>query len=45
MIKIIQVDRHTIVQILGGLMNKPDLLNETDKYLLEPSDFSKQLDI
>lgn len=25
-------------------MNKPDLLNETDKYLLEPSDFSKQLD-
>ena len=44
MIKIIQVDRHTIVQILGGLMNKPDLLNETDKYLLEPSDFSKQLD-
>lgn len=25
-------------------MNKPDLLNETDKYLLDPSDFSKQLD-
>lgn len=44
MSKIVQVDRHTIVQILGGLMNKPDLLNETDKYLLEPSDFSKQLD-
>ena len=44
MSKIVQVDRHTIVQILGGLMNKPDLLNETDKYLLEPSDFSRQLD-
>lgn len=42
--KIIQVDRHTIIQILGGLMNKPDLLNETDKYLLEPGDFSQQLD-
>ena len=44
MIKIIQIDRHTIVQVLGGLMNKPDLLNETDKYFLEPSDFTKQLD-
>lgn len=42
--KIIQADRHTIIQILGGLMNKPDLLNETDRYLLEPGDFSQQLD-
>lgn len=40
----IQVDRHTIIQVLGSLMNKPELLSETDKYLLEPADFSFQLD-
>lgn len=40
----IQVDRHTIVQILGGLMNHPDLLNETDKYNLTPEDFPNSLD-
>lgn len=40
----IQVDRHCIIQILGSLMTKPELLSETDKYLLEPSDFNLQLD-
>lgn len=40
----IQIDRHTIIQVLGGLMNRPDLLNDTDKYRLEPSDFPTQLD-
>ena len=25
-------------------MNKPDLLSETDKYFLEPGDFTQQLD-
>lgn len=40
----IQNDRHTIIQVLGCLMNKPILLSETDKYLLEPGDFNLQLD-
>lgn len=40
----IQVDRNTIIQILGGLMQKPELLSDIDKYLLEPSDFSNPLD-
>lgn len=40
----IQVDRGTIVQILGSLMAKPDLLADVDKYQLEPTDFSQQLD-
>ena len=40
----IQVDRHTVIQVLGSLMNNPMLLSETDKYLLEPLDFNYQLD-
>lgn len=40
----IQADRHTVIQIIGSLMNNPMLLSETDKYLLEPSDFNYQLD-
>ena len=40
----IQIDRHTIIQVLGGLMNHPDLLNETDKYNLTPEDFPNSLD-
>lgn len=40
----IQIDRHTIIQVLGGLMNHPDLLNETDKYNLAPEDFPNSLD-
>lgn len=40
----IAADRHTIIQVLGGLMNRPDFLNDVDKYCLEPSDFSTQLD-
>lgn len=40
----IQIDRHTIIQVLGSLMNNPMLLSETDKYLLEPLDFNYQLD-
>lgn len=40
----IKVDRHTVIQILGGLMNKPELLNDVDKYRLEISDFSTSLD-
>lgn len=37
-------DRNTIVQVLGSLMNQPNLLNDSDKYRLEPSDFPMQLD-
>lgn len=40
----IQIDRHTIIQVLGGLMNHPDLLNETDRYNLAPEDFPNSLD-
>lgn len=40
----IVADRNTIIQVLGSLMNKPELLSDTDKYLLEPMDFSQQLD-
>lgn len=40
----IQVDRHTIVEVFGSLMTKPALLDETDKYLLEVSDFHEPLD-
>ena len=40
----IRVDRHTIIQVLGGLMNKPDLLSDTDKYRLEVSDFPTTMD-
>lgn len=40
----IQIDRHTIIQVLGSLMNHPDLLNETDKYNLAPEDFPNSLD-
>ena len=40
----ISVDRKTVIQILGSLMSRPELLNDIDKYHLEPSDFSVQLD-
>lgn len=40
----IQIDRHTVIQVLGGLMNRPDFLNDIDKYNLVPNDFPTQLD-
>lgn len=40
----IEIDRYTVIQVLGSLMNHPDLLNETDRYNLEPTDFPKTLD-
>lgn len=40
----IQVDRHTIIQIFGSLMQQPDLLNNIDKYCLDITDFSEPLD-
>lgn len=40
----ISVDRKTIVQIFGGLMLRPELLSDIDKYQIEPSDFSQPLD-
>lgn len=40
----IKIDRHTILQVLGGLMNKPELLNDIDKYRIELSDFPTSLD-
>lgn len=40
----IKVDRHTIIQILGSLMNKPSLLDDVDKYRLEITDFHTTFD-
>lgn len=40
----IQADRKTVMQVFGGLMSKPELLSDTDKYQLEPSDFDLRLD-
>lgn len=40
----LKIDRHVIIQVLGGLMNKPDFLSDTDKYRLELSDFPNSLD-
>lgn len=37
-------DRKTIVQIMGSLMSKPELLSDIDKYQLEPTDFVQQMD-
>lgn len=36
----VKVDRKTVIQILGSLMIKPSLFDETDKYQIEPSDFN-----
>lgn len=40
----IKIDRHTIIQILGSLMATPDILSETDRYLIEVGDFPNTLD-
>lgn len=40
----VTIDRRTIIQILGSLMSNPSLLNDTDKYQLEPNEFPQQVD-
>lgn len=40
----IECPRNVVIQILGCLMEKPDILNNMDKYHLEPSDFPHQID-
>lgn len=40
----LKIDRHVVIQVLGGLMNKPEYLCDTDKYRLEISDFPNALD-
>lgn len=40
----VEVDRNTIIQIFGSLMNNPNLLSDIDKYQIMPTDFSKELD-
>lgn len=37
-------DRRTIIQVLGSLMCRPEILGDVDKYQLDPTDFSQQLD-
>jgi replicative DNA helicase len=41
---VIKIDRHTVIQVLGGLMNHPEFLNDIDKYRFELSDFPTSLD-
>lgn len=38
------VDRNTMLQIFGSLMDKPTLLSDTDKYQLSSTDFNVILD-
>lgn len=40
----IQVDRNTIIQIFGSLMQNPRLLDDTDRYKIETNQFQKTLD-
>lgn len=40
----VNIDRRTVIQILGSLMNNPSLLSDTDKYQIEPNEFPQQLD-
>ena len=40
----VKVDRNTVLQILGSLMNNPEYLNDTDKYRIELTDFPTSLD-
>ena len=40
----IKIDRHTVIQVLGGLMQDPGLLSEADRYTIEINDFPNTLD-
>lgn len=40
----ISPDRRTVIQILGSLMHRPEFLNDTDRFQLEPSDFVAPID-
>lgn len=40
----IQIDRHTVIQVLGGLMQKPSLLSNLDEFVFEVNDFPHTLD-
>lgn len=40
----IKIDRHTVIQVLGGLMQNPGLLSEADRYTIEINDFPNTLD-
>ena len=40
----IQVDRHTMIQILGSLMKKPEILSDVDKYCFDVDQFNNPLD-
>ena len=38
------VDKETIIQVLGGIMQRPDLLAEKDRYSLTPDDFPSKFE-
>lgn len=40
----IQNDRHTIIQIFGTLMSKPEILSDVDKYIFDVNEFNVPLD-
>lgn len=41
---VVNIDRQTVIQILGCLMSNPSILSDVDKYQLTPNDFATQLD-
>ena len=40
----IQVDRHTMIQVLGSLMQKPEIFSDVDKYCFDVDQFNNPLD-
>lgn len=40
----IKIDRHTVIQVLGGLMHQPSLLSNLDEFVFEVNDFPNTLD-
>lgn len=40
----IEYPRQIILQIIGSLMKKPSLLDDSEKYNIDPTEFSQSLD-
>lgn len=40
----VTIDRQTVMQIFGSLMNRPSILSEVDRYQFDPQEFPQQLD-
>ena len=40
----IKIDRHTVIQVLGGLMQSPSFLSQIERYQFDVNDFPTTLD-